>query len=142
MWSKSINGSSFFPLFPLWIVEVSFVVVIFLLVTVPRCHKSNSGKRTCDKKHICLFCAVNAASIAKHLQRHHKNEEEVKSLLKLNKNNKGGEAKPKTICAIFRPVVTFFHNMKACVRAIFLSNFYFPQNDSPSKTMKNIFYFI
>ena len=30
---------------------------------------------------------------------------------------------------------------KACVR-YFLSNFYFTPNDSPSKTMKNVFYFI
>ena len=30
---------------------------------------------------------------------------------------------------------------KACVR-YFLSNFYFSPNNSPSKTMKNIFYFI
>ena len=30
---------------------------------------------------------------------------------------------------------------KACVR-YFLSNFYFSPNDSPSKTMKNVFYFI
>ena len=31
--------------------------------------------------------------------------------------------------------------VKACVR-YFLSNFYFSSNDSPLKTMKNIFYFI
>ena len=31
--------------------------------------------------------------------------------------------------------------VKACVR-YFLSNFYFSPNDSPSKTMKNVFYFI
>ena len=31
--------------------------------------------------------------------------------------------------------------LKACVR-YFLSNFYFSPNDSPSKTMKNVFYFI
>ena len=31
--------------------------------------------------------------------------------------------------------------IKACVR-YFLSNFYFSPNDSPSKTMKNVFYFI
>ena len=30
---------------------------------------------------------------------------------------------------------------KACVR-YFLSNFYYSPNDSPSKTMKNVFYFI
>ena len=30
---------------------------------------------------------------------------------------------------------------KACIR-YFLSNFYFSPNDSPSKTMKNVFYFI
>ena len=30
---------------------------------------------------------------------------------------------------------------KACVR-YFLSNFYFPPNDSHSKTIKNVFYFI
>ena len=30
---------------------------------------------------------------------------------------------------------------KACV-CYFLSNFNFPPNDSPSKTMKNVFYFI
>ena len=28
------------------------------------------------------------------------------------------------------------------VSAIFLSNFYFPPNDSPLKIMKNVFYFI
>ena len=28
------------------------------------------------------------------------------------------------------------------VPAVFLSNFYFQPNDSPSKTMKNVFYFI
>ena len=32
-------------------------------------------------------------------------------------------------------------NLKACVR-YFLSNIYFSPNDSPSKTMKNVFYFI
>ena len=32
-------------------------------------------------------------------------------------------------------------NYKACVR-YFLSNFYFLPNDIPSKTMKNVFYFI
>ena len=31
--------------------------------------------------------------------------------------------------------------LKACVH-YFLSNFYFSPNDSPSKTMKNAFYFI
>ena len=31
--------------------------------------------------------------------------------------------------------------VKACVR-YFLSNFYFSLNDSPSKTMKNVLYFI
>ena len=31
--------------------------------------------------------------------------------------------------------------IKACVR-YFLSNFYFLPNNSPSKTMKNVFYFI
>ena len=31
--------------------------------------------------------------------------------------------------------------LKACAR-YFLSNFYFSPNDSPSKTMKNVFYFI
>ena len=31
--------------------------------------------------------------------------------------------------------------IKACV-CYFLSNFYFSRNDSPSKTMKNVFYFI
>ena len=31
--------------------------------------------------------------------------------------------------------------LKACVR-YFLTNFYFSQNDSPSKTMKDGFYFI
>ena len=31
--------------------------------------------------------------------------------------------------------------VKACVR-YFLSNFYFSPNDSPSKTMKNVLYFI
>ena len=33
------------------------------------------------------------------------------------------------------------YNVKACVR-YFLRNFYFPPNDSPSKTMKDVFYFI
>ena len=33
------------------------------------------------------------------------------------------------------------HQVKACV-SYFLSNFYFSPNDSPSKTMKNVFYFI
>ena len=33
------------------------------------------------------------------------------------------------------------NQLKACVR-YFLSNFYFSPNDSPSKTTKNIFYFI
>ena len=32
-------------------------------------------------------------------------------------------------------------SLKACVR-YFLSKFYFSPNDSPSKTMKNAFYFI
>ena len=31
--------------------------------------------------------------------------------------------------------------LKACFR-YFLSNFYFSPNDSPAKTMKNVFYFI
>ena len=31
--------------------------------------------------------------------------------------------------------------LKACLHS-FLSNFYFSPNDSPSKTMKNVFYFI
>ena len=35
----------------------------------------------------------------------------------------------------------YVHVIKACVR-YFLSNFYFLPNDSPSKTMKNVFYFI
>ena len=34
-----------------------------------------------------------------------------------------------------------FHPFKGCVR-YFLSNFYFSPNDSPSKTVKNVFYFI
>ena len=32
-------------------------------------------------------------------------------------------------------------SFKTCVR-YFLSNFYFQPNDNPSKTMKNVFYFI
>ena len=32
-------------------------------------------------------------------------------------------------------------SLKACVR-YFSSNFYFSPSDSPSKTMKNVFYFI
>ena len=32
-------------------------------------------------------------------------------------------------------------HLKACV-CYFLSNFFFSPNDSPSKTMKNVFYFI
>ena len=39
---------------------------------------------------------------------------------------------------------SFYHkihlHVKACVH-YFLSNFYFSSNDSPSKTMKNVFYF-
>ena len=35
----------------------------------------------------------------------------------------------------------FLENLKACV-CYFLSNLYFQPNDSPSKTMKNVFYFI
>ena len=31
--------------------------------------------------------------------------------------------------------------LKACVR-YFLTNFYFSRNDSPSKSMKDVFYFI
>ena len=39
--------------------------------------------------------------------------------------------------------VNFFAEnlLKACV-SYFLSNFYFSPNNSPSKTMKNVFYFI
>ena len=36
---------------------------------------------------------------------------------------------------------TEFYVLKACV-CYFLSKFYFSPNDSPSKTMKNVFYFI
>ena len=35
----------------------------------------------------------------------------------------------------------FERKIKACVR-YFLSNFYFSPNNSPSRTMKNVFYFI
>ena len=35
----------------------------------------------------------------------------------------------------------FLLELKACVR-YFLPSFYFQRNDSPSKTMKNVFYFI
>ena len=38
-------------------------------------------------------------------------------------------------------IESFSIELKACVR-YFLSNFYFSQNDIPSKTMKNVFYFI
>ena len=42
----------------------------------------------------------------------------------------------------FIPVLpTEFYVLKSCVR-YFLSKFYFSPNDSPSKTMKNVFYFI
>ena len=34
-----------------------------------------------------------------------------------------------------------YFKLKACVR-YFLSNFYFTPNNSPSNTMKNVFYFI
>ena len=37
--------------------------------------------------------------------------------------------------------VFVFRDFKACV-CYFLSNFYFSQNDSPSKTLKDVFYFI
>ena len=41
-------------------------------------------------------------------------------------------------CWKFSPVVPVF---KACI-CYFFENFYFSPNDSPSKTMKDIFYFI
>ena len=37
--------------------------------------------------------------------------------------------------------VKILNMVKACARYL-LSNFYFSPNDSPSKTMKNVFYFI
>ena len=40
-----------------------------------------------------------------------------------------------------RSWVSELYYIKACVR-YFLSNFFFLPNDSPSKTMKNVFYFI
>ena len=68
-------------------VIIGFVVAIFVLATILRCHKSNSGKAIYDKKHVCLFCAVSTGRIAKHLQGHHKSKEEIKLLLKLNNSN-------------------------------------------------------
>ena len=51
----------------------------------------------------------------------------------------------KTALAASFEALTHHQNLasliKACVR-YFLSNFYFSPNDSPSKTMKNIFHFI
>ena len=47
----------------------------------------------------------------------------------------------------FRKITWFLKNkralskFKACV-GYFLSNFYFSPNDNPSRTMKNVFYFI
>ena len=41
----------------------------------------------------------------------------------------------------FRKLCLFYEILKAYVR-YFFSNFYFSPNDSPSKTMKNVFYFI
>ena len=37
--------------------------------------------------------------------------------------------------------IQYVSEFKACI-CYFLSNFYFSRNDSPSKTMKNVFYFI
>ena len=37
-------------------------------------------------------------------------------------------------------LMIFLLNLKACVHH-FLSDFYFSPDDSPSKTMKNVFYF-
>ena len=42
---------------------------------------------------------------------------------------------------VTKKLVAVVMNVKACVH-YFLSNFYFSPNDSPSKTMKNVFYFI
>ena len=39
------------------------------------------------------------------------------------------------------PLVSVPPHFKACV-CYFLANFYFSQNDNPSKTMKDVFYFI
>ena len=39
------------------------------------------------------------------------------------------------------PEMYFFGKFKACV-CYFLTNFYFWPNDSPSETMKDVFYFI
>ena len=38
-------------------------------------------------------------------------------------------------------ICMIYYIFSACVR-YFLSNFYFSPNDNPSKTMKNVFYFI
>ena len=42
---------------------------------------------------------------------------------------------------VTKKLVAVVMNVKACIH-YFLSNFYFSPNDSPSKTMKNVFYFI
>ena len=48
-------------------------------------------------------------------------------------------SKKDTLTQVFS--CEFCEIFKACVR-YFLSNFYFSPNDSPSKTMKNVLYFI
>ena len=49
--------------------------------------------------------------------------------------------KPLNCCHWNLNSLTALKMLKACVR-YFLSNFYFLSNDRPSKTMKNVFYFI
>ena len=49
--------------------------------------------------------------------------------------------KHKHLENFFHHINNLHQNIKACV-CYFLSNFYFSPNDTPSKTMKNVFYFI
>ena len=49
--------------------------------------------------------------------------------------------KSQIVLKIFLHIKQFLPKFKACVH-YFLSNFCFSPNDSPLKTMKNVFYFI
>ena len=46
-----------------------------------------------------------------------------------------------TFTSFSEPIPAISHLLKACVR-YFVSNFYFSPSNNPSKTMKNVFYFI
>ena len=57
--------------------------------------------------------------------------------------NKGRYTKQRNLCVTFlqKSKREYFKNLKL-VSAIFYQIFIFSPNDSPSKTMKNVFYFI